>query len=96
MHWHQAQDADASGCLVVRRTAMRKALLLMMVALAALVASQWPDIKRYVMITRLSQGQGHPEYVPAGGSTAYPHSPNGRAARRDPDFDAASRGGPES
>jgi hypothetical protein len=42
--------------------------------LALLVASQWPDIRRYVKIKQLSVGAGHPENVPAGGRTAYPQA----------------------
>jgi hypothetical protein len=41
-------------------------------ALGAAVASQWPDIRRYLKIKQLSTGQGHPENVPAGGRTSYP------------------------
>ena len=39
--------------------------------LAALVVSQWPDIRRYVRIKQMSMGQGHPENVPAQGRAAY-------------------------
>jgi hypothetical protein len=52
---------------------IRKAsLFVTAVAIGALAASQWPDIKRYVKIKQLSAGQGHPENVPAKGRTAYP------------------------
>ena len=76
---------------------MRKLLWLISLALglAALAGSQWPDIRRYVMIKRLSAGQGHPEYVPAQGSTSYPQSPNGNSPDGAKDFDSASRGGPK-
>lgn len=75
---------------------MRKTLwLIPLVLVAALASSQWQDIKRYVMIKRLSTGQGgHPEYVPAGGTTSYPHSANGSTEGAS-DFDSASRGGPK-
>jgi hypothetical protein len=59
-----------------------------------LVASQWPDIKRYLMIKQMSAQQGHPENVPAGGRAAYPQRPGGGAADGTGDFDSASRGGP--
>jgi hypothetical protein len=36
-------------------------------ALALIVASQWQDIVRYLKISQLSAGQGHPENVPARG-----------------------------
>lgn len=52
-----------------------KALSLLIVAAGgAAVASQWPDIKRYVQIKQLSLGDGHPQNVPAHGRTAYPQS----------------------
>jgi hypothetical protein len=46
--------------------------LLIPAALGLLIASQWLDIRRYLKIKQLSQGQGHPENVPAGGTSAYP------------------------
>jgi hypothetical protein len=75
---------------------IRKSLVVLVpaavVGLAA--AAGWPDIKRYLKIKQMSQGQGHPENVPAGGSTAYPaHSADG-APDGTGDFDSASRGGP--
>lgn len=73
---------------------IRKALLaagLMGIGMA--IASQWPDIIRYLKIKQMSLGEGHPENVPARGSIGYPTT--GQAA---PDgtgeFDSASRGGP--
>jgi hypothetical protein len=52
---------------------IRKALLFLIpAALGPLIASQWPDISRYLGIRQLSQGQGHPQNVPIGGTTAYP------------------------
>jgi hypothetical protein len=59
-----------------------------------LVASQWPDIQRYLRIKQLSARQGHPENVPASGRTAYPQRPGSGAADGTGDFDSASRGGP--
>lgn len=63
-------------------------------ALVAALAGQRKDIARYVKIKRLSSGQGHPELVPAGGNTAYPHDSAGAAKEGTGDFDSASRGGP--
>jgi hypothetical protein len=52
---------------------VRKALLLLIpLAAASVAASQWQDITRYLKIRQMSQGNGHPENVPAGGSQAYP------------------------
>jgi hypothetical protein len=52
---------------------IRKALLLLIpLAAAAIAASQWQDITRYLKIKQMSQGNGHPENVPAEGSQAYP------------------------
>jgi hypothetical protein len=42
-------------------------------AVVVLIASQWPDIRRYVKIKQMSLGQGHPENVPAHGRAAYLH-----------------------
>jgi hypothetical protein len=43
---------------------------------AAMAASQWPDISRYIKIKQMSFGQGHPENVPTRGRASYP-SPAG-------------------
>jgi hypothetical protein len=73
----------------------RKALLLLIpAALGLLIASQWPDISRYLGIRQLSQGQGHPQNVPIGGTTAYPQDPGDGEQDGTGDFDSASRGGP--
>ena len=57
---------------------IRKAsLLLIPEVLGLLIPAQWPDIRRYLKIKQLSQGQGHPENVPVRGTSAYPH-PGGR------------------
>jgi hypothetical protein len=73
----------------------RKAVLwLVPVLLGALIASQWQDIIRYVKIKQMSQGQGHPENVPAEGSTAYPQNSASSAPDGTGEFDSARRGGP--
>jgi hypothetical protein len=70
------------------------ALWLAPVLAGALIASQWQDIIRYVKIKQMSLGQGHPQYVPAEGSTAYPMQPASGAPDGTGQFDSASRGGP--
>ncbi len=73
---------------------MRKVVLLGGIAAAALaVASQWPDISRYLKIRQMSSGQGHPENVPAGGSHQY-RTPGQAAHRSAREFGSAARGGP--
>jgi hypothetical protein len=75
----------------------RKALrLLLPVSVAVLAASQWREIARYIKISQMSRGGGHPQIVPAAGQHAYPTSPGGGTADGTGDFDSASRGGPES
>jgi len=69
-------------------------LLLIPAMLAALVGSQWPDIMRYVKIRQMSQGQGHPENVPAEGTTFYPQDPAEATPDGIGEFASASRGGP--
>ena len=69
----------------------RKTLgVLLPASVAILVASQWREIARYMKISQMSRGNGHPEVVPAEGQHGY-------ASRRDADgtgdFDSASRGG---
>jgi len=74
---------------------IRKAVgVLIPVLTGALIASQWRDIMRYVKIRQMSLGQGHPENVPAEGSTVYPQRPGSGAPDGTGDFDSASRGGP--
>jgi hypothetical protein len=64
--------------------------LLLPVSIGVLIASQWPEIVRYVKIEMMSVGSGHPDMVPASGRHAYPgHS------RGHDDFDSGARGGPE-
>jgi hypothetical protein len=49
-----------------------KALRLLIPAGVGLViVSQWPDIVRYLKIKQMSQGDGHPENVPAKGTARY-------------------------
>jgi hypothetical protein len=70
----------------------RKALLVLLPAsVAVLVASQWREIARYLKISNMSRGDGHPQAVPASGKHAYA----GRSAAADGtgDFDSESRGG---
>ena len=70
----------------------RKTLgVLLPASVAILVASQWREIARYVRISQMSRGDGHPEVVPAEGQHAYDKgspAPDGTG-----DFDSASRGG---
>jgi hypothetical protein len=73
----------------------RKALWLLPVSVAAVVASQWKDIIRYVKIERMSTGEGNPQLVPATGQHAYPDMPGAGASDGTGDFDSARRGGPE-
>ena len=87
----------------------RKALrLLLPASIAVLAASQWREISRYIKISQMSRGDGHPRIVPATGQHAYPKRPGrgkGRRGGKRPgggpsdgtgDFDSASRGGPDS
>ena len=74
---------------------VRKSLqVLVPIALGLLIASQWQDIRRYLKISQLSQGQGHPENVPAEGRKAYPQHPGDSEPDGTGDFDSANRGGP--
>jgi hypothetical protein len=75
----------------------RKALrLLLPASIGVLAASQWREITRYLKITQMSRGGGHPPAVPAAGQQAYPKGPGGGAPDGTGDFDSASRGGPDS
>ena len=50
----------------------RKALrVLLPASVAVLVASQWREIARFLKISQMSRGDGHPQRVPAGGKHAY-------------------------
>lgn len=64
------------------------------VAAAAALAMQWRDISRYAKIKWISMGAGHPEVVPAAGSTSYPDRPGKGVADGTGSFDSAARGGP--
>jgi len=71
----------------------RKALCVLLPAsVAALIASQWREIARYLKISQMSRGDGHPQAVPAGGKHAYPNG-GGAADGTGGDFDSESRGG---
>ncbi len=75
---------------------IRRAVWLIAVVLGALAATQRQDIIRYIKIKQMSAGMGHPENVPAEGSTAYPQTPGRGAKDGTGDFDSARRGGPAS
>jgi hypothetical protein len=74
----------------------RKALLLLVpAAAAAVVASQWRELNRYIKVSQMSSGSGggHPENVPVEGVAAYATPGNG-ASDGTGEFDSGSRGGP--
>ena len=52
-------------------------LLLIPAVLGLLIAAQWPDIRRYLKIKQLAQGQGTPRTCRVRGTSVYPH-PGGR------------------
>jgi len=58
------------------------------------VAANWPDLKRYLKIKKMSAAVPHPEVVPADGRTTYPQRPGSGAPDGTGDFDSATRGGP--
>ena len=70
----------------------RKALLLLVPAVALAVASQWRELSRYIKLEQMSSG-GDPRTVPVEGSHAYP-SPGNGASDGTGEFDSGSRGGP--
>jgi hypothetical protein len=73
---------------------MRKLLLMGGLAgVAYLIASQRQDVGRYLKIKGMSQGEGHPEYVPAVGTAGYA-APGDGVPDGTGDFDSARRGGP--
>jgi hypothetical protein len=73
----------------------RKALrLLLPASIAVLAASQWREIARYLKISQMSRGGGHPQIVPVAGQHSYPNGPGNGDADGTGDFDSASRGGP--
>ncbi|HEX9527691.1 MAG TPA: hypothetical protein VF951_09345 [Streptosporangiaceae bacterium] len=73
----------------------RKALrLLLPASIAAVAASQWREIARYLKITQMSRGGGNPQAVPASGKHAYRKRRGGGTSDGTGDFDSASRGGP--
>jgi hypothetical protein len=74
---------------------IRKLLLIGGLAVAGMaIASQRHDIARYLKIRQMSLGDGHPNLVPASGSSSYP-APGHGVSDGTGDFDSARRGGPE-
>jgi hypothetical protein len=72
----------------------RKALRLLLPAtVVILAASQWREIARYLKISQMSRGDGHPQFVPAAGQHSYPDHPGAGAPDGTGDFDSATRGG---
>ena len=61
-----------------------------LLAAVLIVGSQRQDIARYIKVKRMSTGQGHPEYVPATGTRAYPDPGHG-ARDGTGDFDTGPR-----
>ncbi len=64
-------------------------------AVGAALALGWRDIKRFVQIKLVSATGTHPENIPVGGRTVYPHTHADGAADGTGDFDSAQRGGPD-
>ena len=72
----------------------RKALrFLLPASVVILAASQWREIARYLKISQMSRGDGHPQLVPAAGQHSYPEPPGSGTPDGTGDFDSASRGG---
>ncbi len=71
----------------------RKALLLLVPAVALAVASQWRELSRYIKLEQMSSGGGDPRTVPVEGVHAYP-PPGSGALDGTGEFDSGSRGGP--
>jgi hypothetical protein len=72
----------------------RKALrLLVPASVVILAASQWREIARYLKISQMSRGDGHPQLVPAAGQHSYPKHPGTGTPDGTGDFDSATRGG---
>ena len=75
----------------------RKALrFLLPASVAILAASQWREIVRYLKISQMSRGDGHPQFVPAAGPHSYPKRSGTGTPDGTGDFDSATRGGPAS
>ena len=73
----------------------RKALqFLLPASVAILAATQWREIARYLKISQMSRGDGHPRFVPAGGQHSYPKHSGAGTPDGTGDFDSATRGGP--
>ena len=72
----------------------RKTLRFLLPAAAAiLAATQWREIARYLKISQMDRGDGHPEVVPAAGQHSYPKHPGAGTPDGTGDFDSATRGG---
>jgi hypothetical protein len=72
----------------------RKALRLLIPASVVIVAaSQWREIARYLKISQMSRGHGHPELVPVAGQHSYPGHPGAVTPEGTGDFDSPARGG---
>jgi hypothetical protein len=72
----------------------RKALrLLLPASVIILAASQWQEIARYLKISQMSRGDGHPQLVPAEGQHSYHDGPGSGTPDGTGDFDSATRGG---
>ena len=64
----QFRYADAPRGIPAVKPIREAWLLLIPAVLGLLIAAQWPDIRRYLKIKQLSQGQGTPENVPGKGN----------------------------
>ena len=72
----------------------RKTLrFLLPASVAVLAATQWREIVRYLKISQMSRGDGHPQLVPAAGQHSYPKHPGAGTPDGTGDFDSATRGG---
>jgi hypothetical protein len=79
----------------LRETTMaRKALRFLLPASVVILAvSQWREIVRYLKISQMSRGDGHPQFVPAVGQHSYPRRSGAGTPDGTGDFDSAARGG---
>jgi hypothetical protein len=72
----------------------RKALRLLIPASVVIVAaSQWREIARYLKISQMSRGDGHPQLVPVSGQHSYPGHHGAGIPDGTGDFDSPTRGG---
>jgi hypothetical protein len=86
----RASEDNQTGEPQVLRTMIK---LLVVAALGVFLAANWQDIRRYMVIRRVSASP-HPEMIPAPGRTRYPQSHAAGAPDGTGDFDSAQRGGP--